>query len=64
MKIESWHSAADKAIWKVVRTDNYTDVPGLIVEADEMTGECVLHIQGENKTLSFGPWGIRLVGRR
>jgi hypothetical protein len=47
-----------------VRTDNYTDVAGEIVAADETTGECSVHIGGENKTLSFGPGGIRIVGRR
>jgi len=38
MKLESWHTAEDKAKWKLVRTDNYTDVPGDIVTADEISG--------------------------
>jgi hypothetical protein len=63
MKLESWHSAEDKRRWKIVRTDNYTDVPGEIVAADEATGECSLQISGETKTISFGPGGIRIVGR-
>ena len=62
MKIESWSSSEDKRRWKIVRTDNYTDVPGEIVCADEATGECSLHVAGETKTLSFGPGGIRIVG--
>jgi hypothetical protein len=73
MKLESWHSSEDKrphgtSPWaegsrKIVRTDNYTDVPGEIVTADETTGECSLQVGGETKTLSFGPAGIRIVGR-
>jgi hypothetical protein len=63
MKLESWTSAEDKARWKVVRTDNYADVPGDIVTADEATGECSMHVGGETKTFSFGPGGIRLIGR-
>jgi hypothetical protein len=63
MKLESWDSAEDKRRWKIVRTDNYTDVAGEIVTADEVTGECSLHVGGETKTLSFGPGGIRIVGR-
>ena len=68
MKLESWHSSEDKRRWKIVRTDNYTDVAGEIVTADETTGECsMLQADGkggtETKTLSFGPGGIRIVGR-
>jgi hypothetical protein len=62
-KLESWHSSEDKRRWKIVRTDNYTDVPGEILAADETTGECSLHVGGETKTLSFGPGGIRIIGR-
>jgi hypothetical protein len=47
-----------------VRTDNYTDVPGEIVTADGATGEYCLCVGGETKTMSFGPHGIRIVGRR
>ncbi len=64
MKLESWHSADDKAKWKVVRTDDYTDVEGEIITADEDTGEVCLTVAGERKTLPFGPQGIRIVGRR
>jgi len=63
MRLESWHSAEDKRRWKVVRTDDYTDVPGAIVTADEASGECTLQVGNETKTLSFGPGGIRIVGR-
>jgi hypothetical protein len=63
VKLESWHSSEDKRRWKIVRTDNYTDVAGEIVTADETTGECSIHVGGETKALSFGPAGIRIVGR-
>lgn len=63
IKLESWHSTEDKRRWKIVRTDNYTDVAGEIITADEETGEACLHVAGENKTLSFGPRGIRIIGR-
>jgi hypothetical protein len=68
MKLESWHKTEDKRRWKIVRTDNYTDVAGDIITADEATGECCLQVTAngttETKTLSFGPSGIRIVGRR
>jgi hypothetical protein len=63
MKLETWHSAEDKKKWKIVRLDNYTDVPGEIVTADETTGECNMHDGSESKMLSFGPGGLRIVGR-
>lgn len=64
MKLEAFHSVEDKNRWKIVRTDNYDDVLGWIITADEATGECCVKVGGETKTLSFGPRGIRLVGRR
>ena len=63
MKLESWHSSKEKRRWKIVRTDNYTDVAGEIVSADETTGECSIHVGGETKTRSFGLGGIRSVGQ-
>ncbi len=69
MNLESWHSTEDKRRWKVVRTDSYIDVPGEIDTANETTGECcMMQADGkggtEKKMLSFGPGGIRIVGRR
>jgi len=63
MKLESWQTADDKRRWKIVRTDNFRDVEGEIVAADETTGECSVTVAGETKTLSFGAGGIRIVGR-
>ena len=64
MKLESWHSTEDKRRWKIVRTDDYTDVNGEVITADEATGECTVHVGGETKSLSFGAGGLRMVGRR
>jgi hypothetical protein len=68
MKLEPWHTPEDKRKWKLVRTDfggpNGGDVEGEIITADEATGECCIQVGGETKTLSFGPHGIRIVGRR
>lgn len=46
MKLESWQSAEDKRRWKIVRTDDYTDVPGDIITTDEASGECCVQIAG------------------
>ena len=68
MKLESWHTPEDKKRWKIVRTDSCTDVPGEIITADEHTGECCVQVvvngSTETRTLSFGPNGIRIVGRK
>jgi hypothetical protein len=64
MKLDSSNSPDDKARWKIVRTDSYVDVPGEIIAADEASGECCIQVGGETKTQSFGPHGIRIVGRR
>jgi hypothetical protein len=64
MKLESWQSVDDKKKWKIVRRDDCTDVTGEIITADEASGECCIQVAGETKTLSFGPDGIRIVGRR
>lgn len=63
VKLESWHAPEDKARFKLVRTDDYSDVPGEILSADEVTGECTVAIRGEAKTLSFGPYGVRILSR-
>ncbi len=44
MKIESWTSTEEKRLWKIVRTIDYTDVPGEIVDADDATGECSVSV--------------------
>jgi len=63
MKFESHQPHDDKLRWKIVRTDDCTDVPGDIVAADEATGDCSVHVGGETKALSFGIGGIRIVRR-
>jgi hypothetical protein len=67
MKLESYEPAEDKKRWKIVRTDNYKEVPGEVFAADENTGECDVQrvIDGEEKMehLNFGAGGIKLVRR-
>jgi hypothetical protein len=67
MKLESYHSAEDKGLYKVVRCDSYTDVPGDIITADEATGECCMGVRVqdkiETKSYSFGHCGIRIIRR-
>jgi hypothetical protein len=64
VKFESYDSTENKNRFKIVRRDDCTDVPGSIITASEETGECCLQVAGETKTFSFGPSGIRIVGRR
>jgi hypothetical protein len=64
MKFEEWQGSDLKRGWKIVRRDDCSDVAGEIITADEDTGECRIQVGGETKTLSFGPRGIRIVGRR
>ena len=63
MKLEAWHPAEIKRRLKVIRTDNYTDVPGEIITADEESGECCMQMANETKSLAFGPKGIRIVNK-
>jgi hypothetical protein len=63
VKLESWHSSEDKRRWKIVRLNDFKDVEGEIVTADEETGECSVRVGDETKTLSLGPGGLRIVGR-
>ena len=64
MKIESWVASEDKRRLKIVRTDNYMDVEGEILTADDDTGDCCLQVGGETKTFCFGPGGIRIMRRK
>ena len=64
MKLESWQATEDKRRWKIVRTDDYTDVAGDIISADEATGECCIQVGRETKTLILGPRGIRIAPRK
>jgi hypothetical protein len=50
----------------VVRLDNFTAVPGLIISADTVTG--IVNMQnerdGSSQEHNFGPYGITIVTRR
>jgi hypothetical protein len=69
MKLESHQTAEEKRLYKLVRTDDYSDVPGEIVTADEDSGEACVQINkvdgaSETRALNFGPNGLRIVARR
>jgi hypothetical protein len=64
MKIEESQPPEEKRRWRIVRADDLSDVAGEIISADELTGECRVQVGKEPKSLSFGPRGIRIVGRR
>lgn len=59
-------SAADpeseRARYKIVRRDTFTDVPGLILGASVETGECIMRgTDNAAKPYSFGPGGLSIV---
>jgi len=65
MKLESWDTEANKALWKIVRLDDYSDVPGKIISACVLSGECVMQINGgQSQNHSFGAGGIRIMPNR
>lgn len=68
MKLESWQATELKMSWKIVRTDTCEDVPGMIISADEDTGECKMFVVDPRclppeRTVEydFKPGGIRIV---
>lgn len=68
MELKSYDPVEDKQRYKLVRTDDYTDVIGDIVAANEATGECVVVVAKpdgatEQKQLNLGPRGLRIVPR-
>ena len=51
--------------YKVVRSDSLKDVPGRIVSASVMTGDCNLcDVNGVSTKYSFGPHGIVILPRK
>ncbi len=64
MKLESSDSVENKRRWKLVRRDDFTDLEGQIISADEATGECCLQVGEETRTMSLGEKGFRIVTRR
>jgi hypothetical protein len=52
----------ERARYKIVRRDNFQEVPGLILSANVETGLCLLRDkQGDSKEYNFGPDGICIV---
>lgn len=65
MKIEPHESQAYKHRWKIVDTSDYSDVPGEIISADDVTGEATVERGGETVVLpTLGQGSIKIVGRR
>ena len=63
MKLESSMPAEERARYKIVRTDSYKDIPGLIISADEADGTAVTLYQDKNESYNFGPGGMRIAKR-
>jgi hypothetical protein len=61
VKFESFDDPKIKERYRVVRTLNYTDVPGDIVMADELTGDCTMQDAENTRAYHFGPLGIRII---
>ena len=64
MKLYAYQSAEAKHEHRIVRCDDYSDVEGEIVHADEDTGEFTLTVNQENKSFNLGPGGIRILPRK
>ncbi len=63
MKIERSDDAGRKAYYKVVRRDDYRDLDGVIVYADEETGEACMFVNDAEKTHSLGAGGLKIIRR-
>lgn len=63
MQLKSEDSVEYKRLFKIVRTDDFTDVPGDIIAADEISGECKVNYKDQTTDLKFGANGIRIVKR-
>lgn len=60
---------SERALWRVVRLDNFSALEGLIVAAHVEAGTAVMQVRpaadGDNGQVihSLGPYGIRIVPR-
>ena len=62
--LESWHTEEQKRRWEIIRTDDYTALPGEILTANAITGECCMAVGDVTKTYTLGPGGIRIIRKR
>jgi hypothetical protein len=54
MNLEAWQSSEEKHKWRVVRLDNYTDVPGEIISgARRMLQLLMLPLDNRRQTICF-----------
>jgi hypothetical protein len=63
VKIESFTPMDKKRRYGIVRRDNCASVPGDIVSANVVTGECALVVVDKSEDKSFGPDGFRIIRR-
>lgn len=60
---------AERALWRVVRLDNYQTLPGAIVQADAETGLALMQVRPKaegdlgQQEFALGPNGLRIVPR-
>ena len=60
---------AERALWRIVRLDSLLALPGLILKADEMTGEAVMRQPAPDGktadvTYALGAGGIAIIRGR
>lgn len=64
MKIDTTMPEDERKRWHAVRLDSLSDLPGLLVSADEQTGDATMKDKaGEQKTYNLGAHSLRLVRR-
>ena len=64
MTIDLTMPEAERRRWRVVRLDNYSDIPGEILSADELTGEVTAKdYGGQERFYTLGERGIRVIRR-
>jgi len=61
-KLTAIDPGSERARYKIVRRDNFVDVPGLILAANVDTGLCLLRdAKGAPQEHNFGPDGFAIV---
>ena len=61
-KLTAADPEAMRVLYKIVRSDSFADVPGLILSASQETGKCMLRdTNGASQEHDLGPDGLRIV---
>jgi hypothetical protein len=62
MSIDPTMPEAERKRWRVVRLDSYSDIPGEIMFADELTGEVKMKDYGGfERSYAFGSGAIKII---